>query len=443
MTEKTKQRLIWLFVSAVVAFILLMNADGAPSLQPDEPPVYITLPTEPELNKDDPNFVSPYKPNEAYVGMVVKVWKKHLLVDGVTITTNETDNHTNSIDVENVVSVTLRRQSLSSDINKAKLIIVTDNNMKDPYTTPAKQYKSFCESTFEQNENGTWTAKFMLGYSKEEYSNVSLLFIYDNEIEYFTALRVTQKNIYSKLYYQWLTPQETVAEFHLVENGVPFITYCFYPSRVNTLNDWINDNTNHDKWKQVQTLITNADATWYIDAKDINQSLTDGMTIEVHKVQNNTLPLPSTPLNAHDAQYITSWLRKSQDEVVGHFGKPQYSSTMSSLVKLDYSNLRFYIHPENGVVQIDIKPGYNVLPPQLPTQSCTGETLTSILRTSVIPYSDFTSNSNADTKFYSHKLTIDAHDCFISYMWEGESFINPHYEEFTRIVVHSGEEYIY
>ena len=443
MTERAKKRLIWLFVAAVVAFILLMNADGALTIQQDTPPVYITLPTEPELNKDDPNFVSPYKADESYVGMVVKVWKESLVVDGVSITTNNTDNHTNSVDVEDVVSVTLRRQSLNSDVNQAKLVIVTNNNMKDPYTTPIQQYTSFCESIFEQNENGTWTAKFMLGYSKEQYNNISLLFVYDGEIEYFSALRVTQHHIYSKMYYQWLTPKETVAEFHLVENDIPFATYCFYPSRVNTLSEWIADNTNHDKWQAVQTLITNADATWYINAEDINKPLTDGMTIEVHKVSNNQLPLSETQLNAHSTQYITSWLHKSQEDVIAHFGQPQYSSNTSSLVKLDYHDLRFYIHPEKGVIQIDVKPGYQELPPQLPTQKCTGDILTAHLRSSVIPYIDFISNSNADAQFYSHRLTIDAHDCFISYMWEGESFINPNYEEFTRIVIHSGEEYIY
>ena len=442
MTEKAKNKLLWIFISVIVAIILIGNAGGMSLSEPTPKPEYITLPTIPELDRYDPNFVSPYDPNDKYVGAVVKVWQESLRVDGMQVVTSSNPNHTNTVDVEDVVTVKLMRQNIDADINKAKILIVAQDTMQDPYITHPTKYRTICEGRFEQAEDGTWFSQFMLGYSDETYTHIAMLFVYDNDIEYFSGLRVTRNYTYSKLYYQWLTPDKEIAEMHFIDGDKKY-TYCYYPEYTSTLTEWVKNSTNHAGWMIVQNIIVASDATCYIAADDVLQQLYDGIQIPLHRAENNRLPIAPPDIDTESTEWLTRFMSVDKSVVIAQLGDPLYESTFSTITKLEYPNYHFYIDDTDGVIQINLRCNTQLLPPELPTTAMTGEELTTHLLMNGIQYHDIVNIGNASVQHYAYRLSVPLKNCTISYVWESEIQISSSYDEFTRIVIHTGEEYIY
>lgn len=443
LSPQTKWMLIF-GLPAIILFVLIaLNANRADTPQPTEP-VFVTLPTQPTFEKGDPNFISPYDKDDLCIAALRPVWNYQLVADDMTIstTTEPEAQYADRIDVEDVVTIHLPRQRFATDMSQAKALVILHEDMQDPYITPIQAYKVFCESQFTPNEDGSWTAKFMLGYDAAHSQLVDVLLIYNNNVEYYTMLYVTQKHQYSKMYYQWLTPDKAVAELSFV-HGNTISTYGYYPEQTNTLIEWINSETNPHQWHDVQGMIVDPSANWYLPSEQANQPLTDGATFQMTPVSDNMLPGTSTTLHTSNPEYITALLCQPQNIVTERLGEPKTTLPFSRGTKMEYDNHVVYLDTQNLVIQIDVLPGTQNVINTLPTQACSGDDLTKALRLSIIPYSEYHNRIDVQAQYYSYSLPIFTETCTISYVWEGELQINPKYDEFTRIVIHAGEKYIY
>lgn len=443
LSPQTKKILI---IGIPVFILLLLIGLSSTPAEPSSPtePIYITLPTQPTFDKGDPDFVSPYHHENRYIAALCPVWEKQLVVNSLTITTTTSPEvqYVTRVDVEDVVTVHMSRQRFNTDMSKAKVMAILHDNMKDPYLTNPQDYQIFCESGFTPNDDGSWTAQFMLGYDAVSDKIVDILFVYDNNIEYYTMMYITQKHQYSKMYYQWLTPDEPVAEMHFT-CGDDVMTYGYYPEKTHTLTAWINGETNPHQWREVQGMIIDPSAKWYLPVEQAYQTIYDGIIFQMLPIQNNMLPGTTPQLNSDNPQYLTSLLHQSRSVVEEKLGTPSRILPLSNVIKMEYRQCVVYLHPQDGVTQIDVLPGTENIINVLPTQACSGENLTKALRLAIIPYGEYQSHTDVQTQFYGYSLSINTPSCTVSYVWEGELQINPEYDEFTRIVIHSGEKYIY
>lgn len=442
-SPQTKRLL--LFGILALIFVLLIAISNPQSNTTTAPTgsTYITLPPEPTFNKGDPDFVSPYQQTDLYIAAMRPVWNEQLIIDDLTITTTTRPDisFASRIDAEDVVTINMPRQRFSTDMSKAKVIAILHDNMLDPYLASPNQYQVFCESGFTANEDGSWTAQFMLGYETDAQEIVDILFVYDNNIEYYTMMYITQKHKYSKMYYQWLTPDKVIAEMHFT-CGDDILTHCYYPDKTHTAIEWITSETNPHQWITVQGMIVDPSVRWYIPEEQAHQTLYDGITFDMLPVQD-VLPGTTTPLDNPNPQYLTSLLHQSRSAVEDKLGTPKQISQLSDIVKLKYDQCIVYLHPQNGVMQIDVLPGTQNVINALPTHACSGEELTKVLRLLIVPYNDYRNTTDVQAQYYGYHLSVPATSCTISYVWEGEKHINPQYDKFTRIVIHSGEEYTY
>lgn len=443
LSPQTKK--ILLFGIPALIFILIVGLSRRPSTPAETTEhAFITLPTQPTFEKGDPDFVSPYHHEDLYIAVMRPVWDKQLIASGLTLTTTTSPDvqFTSRIDAEDVVTIHMSRQRFSTDMSKAKVMAILHDDMQDPFLTNPNDYKVFCESRFTSNEDGSWTAQFMLGYDAVSSKIVDILFVYDNNIEYYTMMYVTKKHQYSKMYYQWLTPDEPVAEIHF-NCGDEVITYGYYPEKTHTLLEWIKSSTNPHQWCEVQGMIVNPSAQWYIPAEQAQQIIYDGIIFDTVPILNNLLPGTATQFDTTNPQYLTSLLHQPRSVVEEALGPPKQTVQLSHIIKMEYDQCIVYLHPQNGVIQIDVRPGTQNIVNALPTQVCSGEELTKALRLSIIPYGNYRNITDTQAQYYRYYLPIQTSSCTISYVWESELQINPEYDKFTRIVIHSGEEYIY
>ena len=155
------------------------------------------------------------------------------------------------------------------------------------------------------------------------------------------------------------------------------------------------------------------------------------------------LPGTTPQLDSDNPQYLTSLLHQSRSVVEEKLGTPSRILPLSNVIKMEYRQCVVYLHPQDGVTQIDVLPGTENIINVLPTQACSGENLTKALRLAIIPYGEYQRHTDVQAQFYGYSLPINTPSCTVSYVWEEELQINPEYDEFTRIVIHSGEKYIY
>lgn len=430
----------------VMIFVLLVAINGPSSNTNTEPTgtTYITLPPEPTFDKNANDFVSPYQSDDLHIASMSPVWNEQLITDNLTITTTTHPDvqFVSRIDVEDVVTIHMPRQRLNTDMSKAKIIAILHEDMQDPYVTNPQEYQAFCKSEFAANDDGSWTAQFMLGYDASSHDIVDILFVYENNIEYYTMMYITQKHKYSKMYYQWLTPDETVSEMNFI-CGDTVITYGYYPNKVHTLAEWIKSDTNPHQWHEVQGMIVDPSVTWYLPAEQSSHAIHDNIIFDMLPIQNNLLPGVTITLASNNPQYLTSLMHQPRNVVEDRLGTPKRTSQFSNVIKMEYNQYIIYLHPQNGVTQIDVLPGaYNIIN-ALPTHACSGEELTKVLRLLIVPYNDYRNTTDVQAQYYGYHLSVPATSCTISYVWAGEKHINPQYDKFTRIVIHSGEEYTY
>ncbi|MBQ8806173.1 MAG: hypothetical protein IJZ68_06775 [Bacteroidaceae bacterium] len=441
MNEKAKNRLLWYVIFFIAGAIIVLNVMSAPDEAVPTGPTYITLPTPEPLDRNDPNFTSPYNPDILVAGMMKIVWNESLVFDDIQLQTSSAPDiqMNNTIDVEDVVSIKLPRQSLKCLPQNAGILVVPLSEMKDPYLTSVSQYDNAIKVPFTMQEDGTWLTQFTLGYSENIPAKICVLLYYEEDIEAFITLKVTVNNMYSEAYYKWLHPDVPISTF-IIKIGDNTETYCFYPEETPTLQSWIDSYMNHDAYHAIHGFMVDKSVKYHtLNTTDI--ALTDEMVI-VMQAFDTQLPVDAYQFNT-EASQLYALMGTTQENVQSVLGEATYIVSMSHITKLEYTNYIVYIDNTQGVVQIDIMPNVQEFLQGLPYQPCTGEKLCQYLRSNVIPCNQYTNRSDIETQYHAYALPIPVGEYTVSYVWEATQQFNPDYTEFTRIVIHSGEEYIY
>ena len=440
MSTEAKRRLLWTGIMILCVFLISANWLNPGSSSSTTEPTYMTLPEPPVLDRNDPNLDSPFNFNDSYVGVLKSVWNDCLNINATNITSNQQAfAFITTADVEDIISVTLSRQSLKLDVNKAFVAVVPAQNMKDPYKTKLTNYTGHKLVPFEQQDDGTWVSQFMIGYSNEIPSAVYLMLCYDGTIEAFTEIRITANHQHSQLYYQWLTPEEPVNTF-TITTGDTITTYCYYPQRQKTLADWLNSDMNYAYFQTAHGLLLDKDVLWYADM-DTKTPLSNHLNIDMTHIAE-TLPVDKHVFDTTNSRYYTTWMGRSQNDIKQHFGEPVSTNTFAGMTQLMYAECHFLLR-DDKVIQLDIQPNTKEIVNGLPHITCTGAQLTQQLRKAVIEYSDYRNTGDFDGNYHAHALSIKVGEYTVSYVWEDAMQFNPEFKEFTRIVIHTGEEYIY
>lgn len=433
-------------IGLIIIFLIALGVISFVPKNEEKPPVVFYQPTPmPTLgNPESPDFKSPYAFDENYTGVVMNVWNKNLRIDYLNITSSNYPNVTfiQSVHQEDVVRVTLPRQNLGMDTSKVKLLIVAHENMKDPYVTHISDYNILIESSFVETPQGTLETEFMLGYDKTLGSFIDILLVYNDNIEAFTMLRLDKTQKYSRMFYEWLKPNNIVNEMTFKADDKEF-TFYYYPDEATNLYDWVASSSNPQKWVQIGDIITNADASWYITPEQCRQTLKNNIIIDVKPITQETNPFASYIFDTHNPQYLISYLNKDVNTVINRFGTPKNIQTFANIVKIQYDKSIFYIDNKEGVIQIDIQPNAHSIVNGLPFIPTTANDIFTTCRRLNIPYLSIQDKSDIQLKYYVKILPIKVDKNYISYVWESSLQLSPHFDNCNRIVIHSGEQYIY
>jgi hypothetical protein len=436
--EKHKK---WIALMAAIFLLSLCLGLGILSIEPIEQPepTYMTLPPEPTLGSPtDPDWISPYQKDAIYTRVLKDVWAEHINTDYLEITSTMYPNtdFTANVDVEDVISITIGKQYGDTDMTKAKVIGVSHEKMQDPYETPVHCYTPLCESSFIQNENDTWTAQMMIGYNTGVNAYMDLLFAYEDTVEYYTMFYVHQRHTNSEMYWKAKRP-DSIVEHFTMKQGEDIYTYYYYPEDVNTINDWVDSETNVDKWELVNEVLVNADYTLYAHS----QPLENGAELCLYKVSEQN-PFPQHAFNPSESD-LTYYIGAAQDDIIQNFGTPIHTAELNGVTQIRYENIVFYVHPEFGAIQIDTKPSIYPVVDGLPYAGTTDLHLQLLSRKLNTHMNAVLDKSDAANKYYVKTRAFDIGTCKIAYVWESTNNVDITTNEFTRIVIYSGEEYVY
>lgn len=393
---------------------------------------------------DDDEFVSPYHPENNYTGCLMQVWNETINIDAMTIT-SPTQPHSTFLQycsVEDVVTVALPRQNLGTDISQYKLIIVLHEKMQDPYITPPQNYTILTELLFTETQQGTLEASFQLGYGTGVGSFIDLLLVNNTQIEAFTMIRISAPTNNTKMFYEWKYPDKTVHTM-IFQTPQDKWKYFYYAEDVVSLYDWAQSITNSQNWQQINGYITDADVEWYITPEQCTQILHDGITINVLPINADTNPFSPHEFQITNARYATYYLNQTCHDVISRFGQPRKIVALPDVTRIEYPKIIFYANNTNHIIQIDIHPDSHSVINGLPYHTSTLQDVLIACRTHNIKYGAIQDKSHTDLKFYTKYISLTIPNGYVSYVWEGELQINPNFTEFTRIVIHSDEEYIY
>lgn len=440
--EQKRKRLIVALIAIIVIGIIFIAFTTNPAQKPPpEEEVWGELPTEPTYESpNDPGFVSPYDHNKDIRLTLHPVWLKNLPSEIHALSSSQPDcNFIKFVDAEDILSFTLTPTE-NLDISKAKIYLISHNLMKDPYTTPISEIPHLLALDFESQDDGTWLAETMLGYGFSDTSLLDVLFVYDDNIEMRTQLTITENNTSSPLYWQAKFPDQTL-ELFFIKMGDDTVTHCYFPDRHNSLFNWLGEATSQG-WHHKDGKVFDETETWYFDYEEYTAPLSPNQTLEAHKF---TTPdcIVNTEFDVSNTDYLTSYLTQDDEYVHANFGAPNRIIKIGNVTRIEYTYAIFYVDKTDGVIQIDIQPGFVPAINALPYTECTYVELSNICKKYNIDMPIPTTTEQPDMEYYVTRLSFKVGDYTVCYVWESNQPVNITTARFTRIVIHTGDNYNY
>jgi hypothetical protein len=434
-----------LVIILVLLIILNPKETKEPSLSTD-PTIgtYLpdsALPTPTNPRPEEPEYESPYDPNENCCCVMIPIYQSELNIFGMTVTAPSSPDSTylTEINVEDTVTISLSKQPDNIDMNKLSVIGFLHNDFPDPYITSVENLPEPLFSAPFHESDGRWNAQFMIGYGYELGAFIDVIFVYDNQIVYFTMFMVTEGDGTSEEYWEHYFPGASIGNFTITCDKVVY-NYCFFVKEGATLETWVRSRTNVDEWEMYPTYLANQEKTWFIPIEQCNIQLQDGINFTATKDK----PAEPEPFTFDDTnpEYLVSYIGATKDVVISEFGEPNSQEAMGSTTKILYEQAAFYIS-DNLVVQIDVIDHSVVTINGLDTNPTNSDSIENTLNSLGIEIPKYKWITDVPSSYYCVKLPITHNNWTVCYVWESKEQFVPSEMNFTKIVIHSGEDYYY
>lgn len=401
----------------------------------------ITFPPPTNPRPDEPEYESPYDPNENYCRTMVPIYQSELNALNMRITSPSYPDTTYlaQINVEDVVTISLDEQPESIDISKLSIAGYWHTDFPDPYITPVENLPTplFTSNFFEKD--GRYNTQFMVGYDKGFTKFIDMLFIYDNQIIFHTMFYTIQGDGTSDMYWDYFYPGTPIGRF-TITCGEDVKTYCFFDVDEITLLDWVHDVTNVNNWESYGNYISDENEVWFITGEQCKTPLKDGMNFIATKEK------PSEPepflFDSENPDYLVSYIGASQADVIKKFGEPTSTDMLGSTTKYIYEQAAFYIS-NDAVVQIDVLNASAIPVNGLNATPVNSTTLENQTQQLGIKKPDYKWITDMPSSYYCVKLPFTHDNWTVCYVWESKEQFVPSEMNFTKIVIYSGEDYYY
>lgn len=440
---------IGITVVLVVVFILLVifspkeTKDPAPTTDPTSG-TYLpdsALPTPTNPNPVEPEYESPYDPNENCCRVMIPVYQSPLNIFGMTVTSSSEpdDTYISEINVEDVVTISLATQPPEIDIQKLSIVGYLHEDFHDPYITPLDNFPEPLFSAPFQEKDGRYNAQFMIGYGYPINSFIDVIFVYDNQIVYFTMFMVTEGDGTSEEYWEHYFPGASIGKFTITCDQKVY-SYCFFIKEGATLETWARSRTNVDEWTMHPTYLANQQKTWFIPVEQCDIPLKDGINFTATKDK----PAEPEPFTFDDTnpEYLVSYIGSTKDAVISKFGEPKSQEALGSAMKLLYEHAVFYIS-DNAVVQIDVLNSSASPINGLVNKPTNSDSIENTLNSLGIEIPEYNWITDTPSSYYCVKLPITHNNWTVCYVWESQEQFVPSEMNFTKMVIYSGEDYYY
>lgn len=399
------------------------------------------LPTPTNPRPNEPEYESPYDPNENYCRTMVPVYQSELNALNMRITSPSYPDTTYlaQINVEDVITISLDKQPESIDISKLSIAGYWHTDFPDPYITPVENLPTplFTSNFFEKD--GRYNTQFMVGYDKGFTKFIDMIFIYDNQIIFHTMFYTIQGNGTSDMYWDYFYPGTPIGRF-TITCGEDVNTYCFFDEDEATLLDWINEVTNVDDWESHGNYINDENEVWFITGEQCKTPLKDGMNF-VATQENPSKPEPFL-FDSENPDYLVHYIGATQTDVTKKFGEPISIDTLGSTKKYTYEQAAFYISNDT-VVQIDVLNETAIPVNGLNATPVNSSALENQIQQLGITKPDYKRITDTPSSYYCVKLPFTHENWTVCYVWESKEQFEPSETNFTKIVIYSGEDYYY
>jgi hypothetical protein len=223
--------------------------------------------------------------------------------------------------------------------------------------------------------------------------------------------------------------------------GDTTVTHCYFSEETTSLLDWLGTATSNG-WHHKDGKIFNDTETWYFNYEEYSAPLTPETTLVAHEFINQD-QIVHTEFDITNPEYLTSYLGQDDEYVHAHFGAPNRIIQIGSVTRIEYTYAIFYVDKTDGVIQIDIQPGFVPAINALPYTECTFVDLSNICKQYNIDVPQPVKTEQPDMEYYVTKMSFKVGEYTVCYVWESNQPVNITTERFTRIVIHTGDNYNY
>ena len=435
MTSKKKIGII-IAVATVLVITAVVGIVFGVSQNSNNEPTTPTLPTLPSGNNTPVDNTPPYNLSDRDYGFVLITKQGTLNFDEYNVTVPNTNEgeFAVQIDVNDVITFTLGKQSPTFDVAQLNVFAVAHEDMKNPYTTPVSEYENVVFSSNFSQKGDVYIAQAMIGYDTGVNEVLDIMVVYKGNIVAYSMFKVVDRDIYNKSYWENQMPEANICEFTIVTTDNTYV--CYYDANtVTTLLDWTHSMTNIYGFIRDITNVTNIDKTWMITSAFADAPLTDGQVFTAEAYREPTVDFV---FEVDNPEYLVYWLGKTQAEVATKFGTPTNVESNPTGTRLEYDALEIFL-VDGVVVQINIKqPVYEPIN-ALPNEPCNGIVFAEICIRADIELPDYNTEYFEDLDFFVKTLAFKQDNWTVEYRWESDRNFNPDITPFNSVVVYSGE----
>lgn len=428
----------------VVGLLILVTSVAifSPQSNTEEPPITETPSTstpEPDDSFEPDEDESPYDYNARPYHCINPIHDTALNVEGIIINTSTRpdERFVNTIDVGEVINIVLPKQPAEIDISQIRVYGFAHENMKDPFKHTIDTFESpifVCE--FDKTIDGIST-QAMIGYKAPINYVLDMLFTYKGKIVYHTLFMTQNELIENKAYWENKYPGETFEAFYFI-TGDDKQTAYYIPTENLTLLDWL-EQVSASQWTSECGAIIDNYHTWMVDQSLNSTVLTPGIEIPTQPYK----PLRNlVDFETDNPDYLLSYLHKSEADIIAKFGTPDSRAEKGGVYLLAYTDVEFYIR-DDKVEQITLLTNKYAPINYLPQNPCTLAALLALLDDANMIYPEINSQSDVENNRFRSNAPIMMEGWTITYVWDTNTPHNTATDNFTRIIIHTGEQYPY
>lgn len=449
---KSKKILVIPVVIMLVVLFCVFLFTRAPANEEDKPSTTTsapeeTLPLDP-VNPDNvtPEFQSPYNYDDRLYRLFLPVFDSAVIADGVTFTSPSQPDQTflDKFDVADVITLTLPKQPLEVDIAHLKMYGFAHENMMDPFLNSIDKFENpiFIASFSADTETENITAQAMIGYGTSVQTYFDIVVTYKDRIIFYSIFAITDQHIENLDFWKDKYPNETFEKFYIKCGDTTYTKYYVPAGEDTNLYTWRTQFTNTTMWFEENNYLVSAKKSWMIHPDDCKKPLQPGATYTAIPYEERAIDFT---FETDNPEYALYFLGKSQNEVVSHFGNPLKTNTNNKVTCLEYSNYQFFV-VDDKVEQITLDANSLEIINGVPNFPATVWEIEAFVKQCGLVFSeagDAYQDPTIPEYYASVPIMNVAEGWTITFVWLKTEMFQPTTSDCDKIIIHTGERYLY